>query len=1417
MARNINVTFNADFRDFDKAMAHFKKEMGMAENVGNQTARSVGESFGKMGQLLGGYLSARAVADFGRQVVTVRGQFQVLENSFRTMLGSEKEATKLMEQLMETATKTTFDMQGVASGAKSLLAYGESAETVNETLLRLSDIASGLSIPLNDLVYLYGTTMTQGRVFTQDIRQFMGRGIPIMEELAKVMNVSKDEVSALVTAGKVGFPEVQKALQNMTNEGGKFYNMSVSSTKSLTGAISNLSDSFSQMLNEIGKGVEGGAMEAINFGAKLIENYEKVGIALAGIITTYGTFKAAMIALNLANQIKQYGSLIEVIKKLTIAQKLLNSAVLTNPYVALGAIIAGLGASMYLLATQESEVEKSMKKVNEERKRTIQLSDQETDTIRKNIDIIKQQKASYEEIADTLKKLRSLQGYENITVADLKNMSSDQIQKLLGQYNLHVQAESNKDQKAYWKGFLNELDSKNMGYTTKQNYSKELREVFEKWAENRTLLEGQDTRDFYEYIKTMSEQSSKDSLKSISTLADYVYKNSHSVEEQKRDLENQLSLFRTKLSEEEAKGLLRNQNLITQYESQITAIEQELAKIELALSQEEKDGKNKLTQDQIDKNIDLEEKYNQRVVKAKSQFYRDLEQAEINHQKKMAQIKKDESEYTGDKIDFNAKRKEEKERYTKETQEIVNSYQDYIKGINEEFLATTRTERENLMAEINNEYLSGIEDLKTILGENHPQFEELSEILKKEKEIKELRKKSEFELEDLEKEQKIKLETYDAIYEREQTLADLRNDEELAHKSTQGYLQKRLELLAKENELLQKQKQKYEEIGDVQSASNVQIRIDDNALKQSQINVEMFDNSLKHLTRTVGTDLDLATTKGISNLIERFGAIKELTEKIKDAKKRLNEAQTDEKRTEIQGELNSYEAAKSQLASDTRNALIKEGSKILASGVSKAAEKMHELADATGDVKMKEMAEQASAMADVLSNTAQGFSQGGWVGAVIAFATSMIEGIVDSIQSAKAEILELETNIEDFQNSMKTKSMLFDEDYFENIFGTDKMGKMQGLANSIKKFGDSYKSIIKDIEEDTEFKGNKERRNVGLAFLIDPDISRQWMYLMGKTSKEYQTYIEGIKKGYNGLENMLIKTKDRSGFANLFGLEDEYTSLKDLAPELWDGGEFNVDNAKIFLETNTQITEEQKKQLQTIVDQKEQYEEYNKQLEDMLRETFGEISDSLADALINSVNEGTNAIEEFREVALDVLSDLEQQMVSSIFNAYMGNFQDKMKEIIGSGGGEIEISSLIGEMFNGLHDTLDAGKLALDEFRKQAKEYGYDLYLSSQDAEDEILKGSGLKLTAQEIKESNGNFFGLKMTAQEINSNVASMKAIAQTHNDLLRSNQNALMAIVTNTAHLQYIREDINNVRGSISVMRSDLDNINRKGVALR
>lgn len=290
-----------DIDDFNVSAQTMEKQIRHVSTVAQAETADMENSllqFAKRGAAyITTFLVGQGMTGLLQSIAQTRGQFQQLEIAFETMLGSSTKAQALMNQMVETAAKTPFDLMGVAGGAKQLLAYGAAADKVNDTLVRLGNIASGLSIPLNDIVYLYGTTMVQGRLYTQDVRQFTGRGIPLVRELAEMYGVTADKISEMVTAGKIGFPDVEKVINKLTNAGGQFYNLMEKQSASLTGMISNLEDSWDSMLNEIGKQNQDVFAGAINSASYLVEHYQEILRILKAIALGYGSVKAA-IALN---------------------------------------------------------------------------------------------------------------------------------------------------------------------------------------------------------------------------------------------------------------------------------------------------------------------------------------------------------------------------------------------------------------------------------------------------------------------------------------------------------------------------------------------------------------------------------------------------------------------------------------------------------------------------------------------------------------------------------------------------------------------------------------------------------------------------------------------------------------------------------------------------------------------------------------------------------------------------------------------------------------------------------------------------------------------------------------------------------------------------------------------------------------
>ena len=235
-----------------------------AKDNASRVIKSLGETFGGLvrSSEAGSIAFAGALTFTGKKIIDVASTMEQAKVSFDVMLGSSEKASKSLKQLSDFAKITPFTFPQVVEGARQLLAYGFGADDLTKNLRTLGDVASGVGAPLSDVVYLYGTLRAQGRAYTRDIIQFAQRGIPIYEELAKVLGVDTMQVKDLVESGKVGFPEVEKAFQNMTSQGSKFGGLMDRQSQTLKGITSNISD----QLVRIALNIAGISTEAETFG-----------------------------------------------------------------------------------------------------------------------------------------------------------------------------------------------------------------------------------------------------------------------------------------------------------------------------------------------------------------------------------------------------------------------------------------------------------------------------------------------------------------------------------------------------------------------------------------------------------------------------------------------------------------------------------------------------------------------------------------------------------------------------------------------------------------------------------------------------------------------------------------------------------------------------------------------------------------------------------------------------------------------------------------------------------------------------------------------------------------------------------------------------------------------------------------------
>lgn len=429
------------------------KEFSSGTNNANEIVKSLTDSLKRTAAEIGGLV---AIKKFGSDVIEATGKMQQLQVALSTILQDKSKADQLIADIVQFAAKTPFNLDDVATGAKQLLAYGSSADNVVNELSMLGDVASGLQIPIGQLIYLYGTLRTQGRAMTVDIRQFAGRGIPIYEELAKVLGVSKDQVGELVKEGKVGFKEVEQAFKNMTSEGGKFANLMESSAGTWPQRLSNIEDTLFQKMNEFGNKYKEVFEFGIGTAEDLVESLDDVLSVMGGLIAAYGTYKAALItaavaqkAVGFVESIRLIGMYRKELGLATAAQQAFNLASKSNVYVTLLAALVGIGTAIYMFTKRTNEATAAQETLNSVNKKTDEEFSKQAATVDRLSGILKSETSSIDQKKKALSDLQTIIPSYNASLNEegrLINNNTEAIKSYLTQLEKQIRMKAAQEE-----------------------------------------------------------------------------------------------------------------------------------------------------------------------------------------------------------------------------------------------------------------------------------------------------------------------------------------------------------------------------------------------------------------------------------------------------------------------------------------------------------------------------------------------------------------------------------------------------------------------------------------------------------------------------------------------------------------------------------------------------------------------------------------------------------------------------------------------------------------------------------------------------------------------------------------------------------------------------------------------------------
>lgn len=433
------------FRDIQNAV---HKTAERVEKDGKSIDDVISNIQNSMNIAIGGW----SIGKFVNQMMQVRGQFQQTEMAFKTMLQSEEKADALMKQLIRTAAVTPFGVEDVTEGAKQLLAFNVAAEDVNKTLIELGDVAAGMGLNLKDLVMLYGTTIAKGKMDTMDLYQFLNRGIPIADEIAKVMGLDVTnaikEVQKQIKAGKVTSDIFIQAMQSMTAEGSKFGGLMEAQSKTITGQISNIEDSIEQMFNDLGKSQEGVINTGLGVVSTLVENWETVGKVLMTVVAAYGAYKAAVIAtiaieksLIALNAAAKFLGMSDALLKASKGMTAFNTACMNN---VLGIVIGLVASAITYFGVFGKSADDAATKTS----KFTESANEASSKVKSLVSILKTAKEGSKVYKDTIKELSNI--YDNYGIAidkikedesnlvDVKQQEIDKSKELVEQIKLEA-------------------------------------------------------------------------------------------------------------------------------------------------------------------------------------------------------------------------------------------------------------------------------------------------------------------------------------------------------------------------------------------------------------------------------------------------------------------------------------------------------------------------------------------------------------------------------------------------------------------------------------------------------------------------------------------------------------------------------------------------------------------------------------------------------------------------------------------------------------------------------------------------------------------------------------------------------------------------------------------------------------------
>ena len=1219
----------------------------------------------------------------------------------------------------------------------------------------------------------------------------------ISEKTGKSISQLKEEMSK----GAISAEMVQQAFLDATAAGGKFYNMSENASKTINGQISMMQDAMDAVFNEIGTKTEGVIIKSIQTATTLIQNYEKIGKVLIGLVATYGAYRTAVMLSTAATSKHTIAEIALTNVRIAArkAQQALNAAMLTNPYVAVATVVAGLGAAYIALKDNTTAAEKAQQSYAARKEKAIEDEQKHAEAIQKHIDTVLDETQINDKRIEALEALQSEypEIFKQYDIETLKLADILKLKKLINEEDAKRKAESKQAELAELDEQIKKAEAYlanafKMGSSSYMAVSQERLDALKGERESlvKDILEGSITR-----FNSSLIDASLDELQSYQKqLEDGTFEldgnkiDSKTKDELKKSVEkaiNKLSTATTysqdyKAAQKEWETAKKELDKIEKDKDAYTTKQYEEAKARKETA--EKNFK-KLGGDTAGKGAKTEadavKTYNEQLAQQEK-----IDQAERRSAKERERTVKD-NEFMVEQARISAM-KEGAERTRaqqaldnkKELENLERQKQDYIEKAVEAEKAIFDAQEEQ-KAKNDKTYKKKAFDSETSrAGVDTKAYDDAITYTR----AKQIAQEDSF---------------VKNLYNQYKSYEDKKKDLE------KSYLD---DILALNSEYLMTGDEKYIRSINERNKAYVQAL---NKL-ESEYGTEEYKLIFGDPSKMTGDTIDKAleaARKKMSQLNkdsdpEAFQALSEAIDKLEDARDnnpfqgwdtsvmgliqklyQIRNIRKDIADYEKEGNTEAAEAAKGQLEKskkDLNRALIGTGVAQFGDALSTAAASMKEVAKASGDIHLEQQAEALEKASGFISSVASGAASGGWIGAIVGGATSLMNILISSITESEVVAARAKKAYEDYIDDLARTARTINEEDYETIFGVRVLERVVDASRAAQEAYKQYEDLVNKP---------KNRGHWGK--------DGAWIDEEGLRS---MIVFEGKKQSYkNALASQTISEK----FTNLFDKET---------------GELNMEEARRILDAYSEYADEN--WYKALSDATEALDDYKANLaivDDYLTSLFSNVGSEIADAIM----QGNDALEVLEENAGRIFASIAKDMIMSVLMSgdFIEEYKRRLRDAMATEDTADDADALAA-FVDELGLRIDEAKDQWEKIKAIAEERGIEMNFGESDTQQNATSRG-----YQTLSEDTGNeLVGRALAQYESNLRMEESMRMTKESVDLMAANQVQIRDIAAESRaliadsylELQQIRENTGAIIKPIKNLSEKIDKWDTKIMGL-